>query len=108
MAKHCVPPVPTARISITFRRMDDSKRPIGYVTEPDLQDIQQLPYVVDRRNYRLNNCPRPEYYSMMTWRGCSEERRTSRKPRSSSCQSCRRNSLSRSRKPPYRNRSRGL
>ncbi|KAF5454555.1 hypothetical protein F2P56_024211 [Juglans regia] len=105
MAKHCVPPVPTARISITFRRMDDSKRPIGYVAEPDLQDIQQLPYVVDRR-YRLKNCPRPEHYSMMTWRGCSEERSTSRKPRSSSCQSCRRNSLSRSRGPPYRNRSR--
>lgn len=30
------------RISITFRRMDVSKRPMGYVPEPDLQGIQPL------------------------------------------------------------------
>jgi len=33
-----------ARISITFRRMDESKRPFGYVPEPDLQGIQPLTY----------------------------------------------------------------
>ncbi|KAE9586903.1 hypothetical protein Lal_00004840 [Lupinus albus] len=44
VAKHCVPAVPTKRISITFRRMDVSKRPSGYVEEPDLQGIQPLVY----------------------------------------------------------------
>ncbi|XP_010548289.1 PREDICTED: uncharacterized protein LOC104819751 [Tarenaya hassleriana] len=44
VAKHCVPAVPTNRISITFRRMDESKRPAGFVPEPDLQGIQPLPY----------------------------------------------------------------
>ncbi|KAJ1430148.1 Oxoglutarate/iron-dependent dioxygenase [Sesbania bispinosa] len=44
VAKHCVPAVPTKRISITFRRMDASKRPFGYVPEPDLQGIQPLVY----------------------------------------------------------------
>ncbi|CAK9157025.1 unnamed protein product [Ilex paraguariensis] len=44
LAKHCVPAVPTKRISITFRRMDDAKRPIGYVPEPDLQGLQPLCY----------------------------------------------------------------
>ncbi|KAF5201400.1 Rna demethylase alkbh9b [Thalictrum thalictroides] len=47
VAKHCVPGVPTKRISITFRKMDKSKHPIGYVPELDLQGIQPLPYDVD-------------------------------------------------------------
>ncbi|KAL6551965.1 hypothetical protein OROGR_008119 [Orobanche gracilis] len=47
MAKHCVPAVPSKRISITFRKMDDSKRPFGYVTEPDLQGLQPLSDDVD-------------------------------------------------------------
>ncbi|VFQ96651.1 unnamed protein product [Cuscuta campestris] len=42
VAKHCVPSVPTKRISITFRRMDESKRPHGYVPEPDLQGIRPM------------------------------------------------------------------
>ncbi|KAL1569740.1 mRNA N(6)-methyladenine demethylase [Salvia divinorum] len=42
VAKHCVPAVPSKRISITFRRMDDTKRPIGYTPEPDLQGLQPL------------------------------------------------------------------
>lgn len=37
-----------ARISITFRRMDESKRPFGYVPEPDLQGIQPLTYEVEQ------------------------------------------------------------
>ncbi|XP_061360945.1 RNA demethylase ALKBH9B-like [Gastrolobium bilobum] len=48
VAKHCVPAVPMRRISITFRKMDPSKRPFGYVPEPDLQDIQPLVYEVDK------------------------------------------------------------
>ncbi|GAA0139573.1 hypothetical protein LIER_35106 [Lithospermum erythrorhizon] len=42
VAKHCVPSVPTRRISITFRRMDESKRPVGFVPEPDLQGLRPL------------------------------------------------------------------
>ncbi|GAB4860273.1 RNA demethylase alkbh9b [Ancistrocladus abbreviatus] len=44
VAKHCVPAVPTKRISITFRRMDESKRPIDYAPEPDLQGLEPLCY----------------------------------------------------------------
>ena len=46
------------RISITFRRMDESKWPNGYVPEPDLQGIQPLSYEVDKAK-RLN-APKPE------------------------------------------------
>ncbi|CAH9132368.1 unnamed protein product [Cuscuta epithymum] len=48
VAKHCVPSVPMKRISITFRRMDESKRPVGYAPEPDLLGIQPLPYEEDQ------------------------------------------------------------
>ncbi|TXG59783.1 hypothetical protein EZV62_014356 [Acer yangbiense] len=48
VAKHCVPAVPTERISITFRKMDESKRPIGFVPEPDLQGIETLSYNIDK------------------------------------------------------------
>ncbi|GFP88146.1 rna demethylase alkbh5 [Phtheirospermum japonicum] len=48
VAKHCVPAVPSRRISITFRRMDESKWPSGYVPEPDLQGLQPLSDNVDR------------------------------------------------------------
>ncbi|XP_028777374.1 RNA demethylase ALKBH9B-like [Neltuma alba] len=50
VAKHCVPAVSSKRISITFRRMDASKRPIGYVPEPDLQGIQPLVFEEKRSN----------------------------------------------------------
>jgi len=32
------------RISITFRKMDESKRPVGFTPEPDLEEIKPLPY----------------------------------------------------------------
>ncbi|KAH7566281.1 hypothetical protein JRO89_XS08G0130300 [Xanthoceras sorbifolium] len=48
VAKHCVPAVPSKRISITFRKMDESKRPIGFVPEPDLQGIESLSYDLDK------------------------------------------------------------
>ncbi|KAG1360723.1 RNA demethylase ALKBH5 [Cocos nucifera] len=44
VAKHCVPAVPTKRISITFRKMDENKQPVGFKPETDLQNIQPLPY----------------------------------------------------------------
>lgn len=48
VAKHCVSAVSTKRISITFRKMGESKRPLGYVPDPDLQGLQPLSYEVDR------------------------------------------------------------
>ncbi|KAJ4837645.1 hypothetical protein Tsubulata_032328 [Turnera subulata] len=48
LAKHCVPSVPTKRISITFRKMDDAKRPSWFVPEPDLQHIEPLSYEEDK------------------------------------------------------------
>ncbi|KAK3007680.1 hypothetical protein RJ639_014817, partial [Escallonia herrerae] len=44
VAKHCVPAVPSKRISITFRKMDESRWPIGFAPEPDLQGLERLPY----------------------------------------------------------------
>lgn len=40
VAKHCVPSVPAKRISITFRRMDDSKLPYKFLADPDLVGIK--------------------------------------------------------------------
>ncbi|KAG7552569.1 Oxoglutarate/iron-dependent dioxygenase [Arabidopsis thaliana x Arabidopsis arenosa] len=48
VAKHCVPAVPTKRISITFRKMDESKRPIWFTLEPNLQGIEPLPLELNR------------------------------------------------------------
>ena len=48
------------RISITFRRMDEFKRPVGYVAEPDLQGIQPLSYEAD--NTRRINASKPERF----------------------------------------------
>ncbi|KAF6154289.1 hypothetical protein GIB67_026745 [Kingdonia uniflora] len=42
VAKHCVPAVPAKRISITFRKMDDTKLPYKYLPDPELQNIQPL------------------------------------------------------------------
>ncbi|KAI3861460.1 hypothetical protein MKW98_000412 [Papaver atlanticum] len=50
VAKHCVPAVPCKRISITFRKMDEGKCPLGFVPEPDLLGIQPLPYESDESN----------------------------------------------------------
>ncbi|CAH9091205.1 unnamed protein product [Cuscuta epithymum] len=48
VAKHCVPAVPSKRISITFRRTAESKQPVGYVPDPDLQGLQPLSNEVDK------------------------------------------------------------
>lgn len=42
VAKHCVPGVPAKRISITFRKMDESKIPYRYAPDAELQGVKQL------------------------------------------------------------------
>lgn len=42
VAKHCVPGVPSKRISITFRKMDDSKLPYRFSPDPELLGIKPL------------------------------------------------------------------
>ncbi|XP_059653444.1 RNA demethylase ALKBH9B-like [Cornus florida] len=44
IAKHCVSGVERRRISITFRKMDESKLPYNYLPEPELQGIKPLVY----------------------------------------------------------------
>ncbi|GLT96932.1 hypothetical protein SLE2022_145230 [Rubroshorea leprosula] len=44
VAKHCVPAVPAKRISVTFRKMDDSKLPYRFSPDPELSGIQ--PFVI--------------------------------------------------------------
>ncbi|CAI0392883.1 unnamed protein product [Linum tenue] len=60
VAKHCVPSVPTKRISITFRKMDEKKWPVGYAPEPDLQGIEPLSFEVDMTSTVRSNSPKPE------------------------------------------------
>ncbi|XP_044444453.1 uncharacterized protein [Triticum aestivum] len=42
VAKHCVPAVPSKRISITFRKMDPAKRPFSFKDDPELLNITPL------------------------------------------------------------------
>ncbi|KAL3538554.1 hypothetical protein ACH5RR_001920 [Cinchona calisaya] len=44
IAKHCVPGVPSKRISITFRKMDRGKIPYGHVNDPQLSGIEPLEF----------------------------------------------------------------
>lgn len=44
IAKHCVPAVPARRISITFRKMDDSKLPYKFRPDPELQNLVSFDY----------------------------------------------------------------
>ncbi|KAG2604074.1 RNA demethylase ALKBH9B-like [Panicum virgatum] len=46
VAKHCVPAVPTKRISITFRKMDPAKRPFNFKDDPELLNLTPLGTVV--------------------------------------------------------------
>ncbi|KAF5745507.1 2-oxoglutarate and Fe(II)-dependent oxygenase superfamily protein isoform 1 [Tripterygium wilfordii] len=90
VAKHCVPAVPTKRISITFRKMDESKRPIWFVPEPDLQGIQPLSYETDkerrfdssnsddrtrRQPFRRHSTQSEPHYSTRTRQGPIHKRR---------------------------------
>lgn len=42
VAKHCVPAVPAKRISITFRKMHESKIPYGFSPDPELRGVRPL------------------------------------------------------------------
>ncbi|KAG2705374.1 hypothetical protein I3760_05G050200 [Carya illinoinensis] len=42
VAKHCIPGVPTKRISITFRKMEDSKLPYKFLPDPELTGLKPL------------------------------------------------------------------
>ncbi|KAL5769244.1 hypothetical protein ACOSQ2_016027 [Xanthoceras sorbifolium] len=42
IAKHCVPAVPAKRISITFRKMDDSKLPYEFSPDPELMNRHEI------------------------------------------------------------------
>ncbi|XP_059652876.1 RNA demethylase ALKBH9B-like [Cornus florida] len=78
VAKHCVSAVPTKRISITFRKMDKSKWPIGFVPEPDLQGLQPLSYE-DSRPKSLNPSKSKLLVNRQEERRVSEGRRENRR-----------------------------
>ncbi|GAB2283601.1 hypothetical protein Dimus_018107 [Dionaea muscipula] len=42
VAKHCVPAVPAKRISVTFRKMDESKIPYSFMPDPELLSIRPI------------------------------------------------------------------
>ncbi|GAB2279441.1 RNA demethylase alkbh9b [Dionaea muscipula] len=82
MAKHCVPAVPTKRISITFRRMDVSKRPFDYVEEPSLQGLQPLAYdAVDAEASKKSMPQLPVIRTLKSGMGRGEEPRSQGKVR---------------------------
>ncbi|KAJ8771043.1 hypothetical protein K2173_023368 [Erythroxylum novogranatense] len=60
VARHCVPSVPTKRISITFRKMDETKQPIGFSPDQDLEGIQPFSYEVD--NIKTSNFHKFEHH----------------------------------------------
>lgn len=77
IAKHCVPAVPTKRISITFRRMDEEKRPFGFVPEPDLQGLQPLPYGLEKSMRTRPSKLQPNTNRRMIVDGVSDRERQS-------------------------------
>ncbi|KAI8555145.1 hypothetical protein RHMOL_Rhmol05G0151700 [Rhododendron molle] len=44
VAKYCVPGVPSKRTSITFRKMDDTKQPYRFSSDPELTGTKPLVY----------------------------------------------------------------
>lgn len=63
VAKHCVPAVPSKRISITFRKMDESKHPLHFVPEPDLQGLEPLRDDNEEDKSNKHNGSRSIHYS---------------------------------------------
>ncbi|KAG8090754.1 hypothetical protein GUJ93_ZPchr0011g28000 [Zizania palustris] len=63
VAKHCVPAVPSKRISITFRKMDPGKHPFSFRDDPELLDITPLETAIqetsrsssERKNIQIRN-----------------------------------------------------
>ncbi|XP_065851002.1 RNA demethylase ALKBH9B-like isoform X2 [Euphorbia lathyris] len=50
VSKHCVPGVPSRRISITFRKMDDSKMPYKFLPDPELMGLKPLRYSLSNKS----------------------------------------------------------
>ncbi|XP_022748612.1 RNA demethylase ALKBH5-like [Durio zibethinus] len=63
IAKHCVPAVPGKRISITFRRMDDSKVPYKFSSDPELLGIKPLIVSPLAKSTPQGHSQRPVVYS---------------------------------------------
>ncbi|XP_010679868.2 RNA demethylase ALKBH9B isoform X2 [Beta vulgaris subsp. vulgaris] len=78
VAKHCVPAVPSKRISITFRKMDESKRPVYFAYQPDLQGLEPLCY--DKEGAKKSPSP-PHVHKQGTRGGFTVERKRSEEPR---------------------------
>ncbi|KAK7246856.1 hypothetical protein RIF29_41726 [Crotalaria pallida] len=55
VAKHCIPSVSSRRISITFRKMDDSKLPFKFSPDPELVGIKPLIFSPLNKNGNLQN-----------------------------------------------------
>ncbi|KDP38875.1 hypothetical protein JCGZ_05032 [Jatropha curcas] len=63
VAKHCVPGVPAKRISITFRKMDDSKLPYRFSLDPELSGIKPLLHSPSVKSpYQESHKPNPLGY----------------------------------------------
>ncbi|XP_061337200.1 RNA demethylase ALKBH9B-like [Gastrolobium bilobum] len=54
VAKHCIPSVKSKRISITFRKMDESKLPYKFSPYPDLVGIK--PFIISPPNKPVIGC----------------------------------------------------
>ncbi|KAK6254039.1 hypothetical protein QUC31_015759 [Theobroma cacao] len=63
IAKHCVPGVPGKRISITFRRMDDSKLPYKFSSDPELLGIKPLIFSPSAKSAPQGHHQRPVIHS---------------------------------------------
>ncbi|KAK3184837.1 hypothetical protein Dsin_032123 [Dipteronia sinensis] len=64
IAKHCVPAVPAKRISITFRKMDDSKLPYEFTPDPELMGIKPMVYSpLNKYRIQQNGHHKPLGYS---------------------------------------------
>ncbi|KAF5743918.1 hypothetical protein HS088_TW08G00506 [Tripterygium wilfordii] len=61
VAKHCVPGVPAKRISITFRKMDDSKLPYTFSPDPELSGIKPF----------IHSSPSNKSATQQSWNGKS-------------------------------------
>ncbi|KAK6945600.1 Alpha-ketoglutarate-dependent dioxygenase AlkB-like [Dillenia turbinata] len=57
VAKHCVPGVPSKRISITFRKMDQTKVPHNFLPNPELVTVKPLQYSINTMKSTL--APQP-------------------------------------------------
>ncbi|XVE94057.1 hypothetical protein REPUB_Repub01dG0247500 [Reevesia pubescens] len=63
IAKHCVPAVPAKRVSITFRRMDDSKLPYKFSSDPELLGIKPLIISPSAKSASHGHHQRPVVYA---------------------------------------------